>query len=398
MKKYLSLFLVITMVLFGSVISLAGETANTGFEVEKTGLMQGQAIDPKEDTYISYLLDCGVIHPEYLEEAELNDVISIGEYESLVDIAKGDYSSKDYYLLENDDFAYSTSMTVYDALKSVATYHALFKKKKKNYLEELTQNAFLDPASLKDSNPDLLGVLQANPILAAYRNEKNVDYLNKQTEEEIEKGTNTLSVASSNPSKASPNTNSSPYTLALGTDKTYTTCNFWNYGLSYASGAVLSDYAAKSKCARSREKVTAIGSGSSWALTGVKVKFTGSGSRYANVIFTGSYEGEMVPSFQGGTTSVKGNLVVKDMTTGSIVSSISGINETLSNHVGLHYYTGTQSKSTTVQFQAGHTYVIYFSVGATASNYSPSVIASDFFTPDTGYDFGARMNSIKIEF
>ena len=125
----------------------------------------------------------------------------------------------------------------------------------------------------------------------------------------------------------------------------------------------------------------------------------GTGTQTATVKYTGSYSGEMVPGFLGGTTGVIGNLVVRDMTTEQIIASRTAINETLQNHNGLSYYTNTQSLTSTVTFTAGHTYVIYFSVGASASEFLGEMIcASDFFTPDTDYDFGARMNSIKITF
>ena len=51
----------------------------------------------------------------------------------------------------------------------------------------------------------------------------------------------------------------------------------------------------------------------------------GTGTQTATVKYTGSYSGEMVPGFLGGTTGVIGNLVVRDMTTEQIIASRTAI-------------------------------------------------------------------------
>lgn len=307
-----------------------------------------------------------------------------------------------------------------EACNMIVLYKQLNVDSSPDVTEKVMKSDVLDPGNnLRTSEifSDDYDSLTTNFALAAARNTKNVnyylddidsqidDYL-KDNKDDIINVAEEINISEINSedvilfnvnSLGQSNIQSSSANANLGTWTAFYSGNYWNSGLTNKTGIATAGYAANSTRARSKNYTAGVGSASSWALTGSSVYISGSGSMYAEISFKGPYAGKMNPGFMGGSAGVRGNLVVKDVSTEAIKSQVAVLNENISVSSTQAYYIPF-TRYTTVKLYAGHTYLFYFSVGTSVSNYSPQICWSDFYEPTSPHDWGVRTDYVAISY
>lgn len=239
---------------------------------------------------------------------------------------------------------------------------------------------------------DELKYLNNNNELAAKRAEKDVKYLLDLTQEQMNENMNSVNKSAIGVLSTS---------IALGTDKTISTCATGNKG-GYRT--LVSDYAANFSASGKWSDVStttfAAGDASAWAWVGPSVTITGSAgaSRTANIIFRGSYNGGINGGY-GGSSTGKVRLSVWDYTLNSELGGNTVWEKTASNNTTLN---GNASINSAVQLtlQVGHTYAFRFgdSVASSQWNFPATFLSlTDFWNNGPGPQ-GVDATSVTVDF
>jgi len=236
----------------------------------------------------------------------------------------------------------------------------------------------------------------------AENDRKNVE---KEINKQIEKS---LKAKFSGKENSLQSTESSDFTILagtgtvyLGTDKTFYDASDGDKG-TFSTGVCTSLYGSEYYLSSEKsEAATLLGPGGycskgAWAWVGKSFYVSGSGSQTANIIQAGHIKG-LTTAFGGGSSNVKINFVVKDLTTGAEYSTT--IYSKSEGGVGWTEVNKNYNKGIAVNLQAGHNYVAYLLVETSGAIYGVGEAGSDFGRQDGDYaGEGAWYYSIKIDF
>jgi hypothetical protein len=190
-------------------------------------------------------------------------------------------------------------------------------------------------------------------------------------------------------------------TVYLGTDRTFTTADYWNTGTSSWGVAPMWYGANAYQNTKRDEAASSVGPGGyggagAWAQIGKTWTVSGSGSRSANIRMSGYMYG-LTSAFAGGTGNSVINLVVKDLTTGTTYST--NIYNQGAGGAGWYEVNQNFNNGVNVNLQAGHSYAAYLELQTSAAVYGAGMGGSDFGPYDGDYaGEGTYYNSIIVDF
>jgi hypothetical protein len=233
-----------------------------------------------------------------------------------------------------------------------------------------------------------LEYLSKNPDIAQKRAEKDVKYLLDLADKEMNKQMHTTATKDVS--------TMSTIEVALGTDKTITSCSTGNKGGEKSGvGLYASDYKASGKWADVSTTVGGIGTASSWAWVGPEIKATGkSGERkQAFITFSGKYKGGYLGGI-GGSSTAKVRVSVYDLTRGAEINGATvwertDSGSTVTKNVNQSFNNGLVSCT----LEADHTYALRYGISAASTEYGPYVSSTDFWDTE-----GLDATSVVIDF
>jgi len=190
-------------------------------------------------------------------------------------------------------------------------------------------------------------------------------------------------------------------TVYLGTDRTFTTADYWNTGTSSWGLAPMFYGASTDPGARKDRAATVVGPGGyggagAWSQIGKTWLVSGTGSRSANIRMSGYMYG-LTSAFAGGTGNTVINLVVKDLSTGTTYST--NIYSQGASGAGWCVVNQNFNSGVNVNLQAGHAYAAYLELQTSAAVYGAGEGGSDFGPQDGDDDGeGTYYNNIIVDF
>ncbi|WP_347488135.1 hypothetical protein ABDB91_12975 [Desulfoscipio sp. XC116] len=173
-----------------------------------------------------------------------------------------------------------------------------------------------------------------------------------------------------------------PVTVAIGTDKTLTTANDGDSDTSKSgTSASYHRYTISSRSAEANSWASIWGAADAYAYVGQTFKTTGTTSKSAKIIFSGTYRGDMVGGINGNAyAEIKVKLwdstdsVWLGTQTVASASSSNNLSKTLNGNIN-HAITAT--------LEPNHVYFPYIHVSTAASEYGAHISNSDFYGDST---------------
>ncbi|MEW6449002.1 MAG: hypothetical protein AB1426_13155 [Bacillota bacterium] len=229
--------------------------------------------------------------------------------------------------------------------------------------------------------------LAKNPKLAAKRAEKDAKYLLNLMEQEMDDNMDP---------GLSPDVTILTTTVPIGSDTTIYTFDTGNKGGSWSGLAAYgANYSAAGKWADVSCQAWGLGNAGAWAWVGPIAYISGSGSRTANIIFSGQGTGSL-SAFIGAAATGRIRVSIWDYTLGAEIDGTTVWERTASNY---EYWSVTGPFTAVVQctLQAGHTYALRFGVATSTSAYGVTNAYADFWNDGPGPE-GLDGFSVKIDF
>lgn len=260
-------------------------------------------------------------------------------------------------------------------------------------IEDAENNTFFSEEEILDPELGLnflskeeLQFLKENPDIATKRAQKDVDYLLRISQDNMNK------------SMARDIGVMAAQSLTLGTDKTFTTCDVGGKGGNEWGLAAADQLVSPSgKYARAKVLTNGIGNADAYAWVGPQVTVSGpAGSgQYADIIYKGAYSGTILGAV-GGSAEASVKVSVWDYTINSEVDSYTIYNRRSTN---IQPITVDNSINSTrrVYLRAGHTYAFRFGVNVAASVYNPMQSHSNFYN-SLSQPRGITTSSVKVDF
>lgn len=248
-----------------------------------------------------------------------------------------------------------------------------------------------------------INYLKNNPNLAKKRYEKDMKFLMKQADEEMNRSSSEKYAPEQNINTESDFSIASygtPYSVTLGTDRDLALSNAYDYGTSWyglASSAANSNCYPNGEYADVSASAWGVGDASSWAWTGAYIYVSGSGSKYTKVKFWGPYKGSLKGSVNG-SASGKVRCSIYDLMDGQEVgNAYVAWDETSSSNIQKNADGSLSGQYATAYLEGGHYYLLRYGVSNTVSCTGPYTVSTDFWNNGAGAE-GIDFYSITVDF